>query len=159
MATWQYDIHLVPRGAVKAADPGSSNLYDEDLAAEEWQRYGDTKELLARLAGLLPPLKSWHESISMWGAEDGNRIDVSFEGSNIDGIMVRIDVRRISLPFIESLIEIALEGELMLVLDGGAVVAPEASILLCAVRRSNAFRFVQDPVMFLEALAKKLKMN
>jgi hypothetical protein len=144
MATWQYDIQLVPRSAVSAP---------EAIGAEGWnqEHSAASVRVVADLAKLLPEMRSWHESMRTWGTEDGDRIDIWFENERVSDVLVRIDVRRVSMDFLHQILDVVERNDLVIQTEGGAVV-PDVGGLLEGIKASDAFRFVQNPGAFMEEL-------
>ena len=128
MATWQADFRLLP--------------------TDGWP--SDYRDQLNRF---LPPATTWTPSIEMWGVEDGNRIDVVLEdGQPVEGL-ARVDLRDWSLSFIIGLTEFARQAKLRIETESGVPLEPSRAAVAMALRTSPAFRFVDDPVHFLDQLA------
>lgn len=156
MASWQFDLHLLPRigaerryGTLPAAIPLES-IGDEEF----WRGVSLTSALRTQISQMLPPLKSWTADIECWGYEDGNRIDIVLEKEAIVDFFVRVDVRESSQVFLVSLLQIARQNDWLVRTGDGRVFRPSLSRLLTAIQASQAFRFVQDPLRFLEALGR-----
>lgn len=154
MATWQFDLHLLP--AVVISDlyrgiPLAIPRADFD-SRKWWPGTAAPTNLGAELNKLLPPLTSWNSSLEQWGDEDGNRIDVLWDNRSIVDIFIRID--SISHVFLVGLLEVTRTHDWLLRTQDGRVLRPFMSKLLSAIPRSDAFRFVEDPRAFFEALEK-----
>ena len=151
MATWQFDLHLIPRDVVErhlgAVAPSMTRLEFDEIPG--WPA---TTELIHDVSSVLPPTQSWSGSFDMYGKEDGDRIDVCGEHSEME-IFVRIDVRSISMTFLTRLIDIAERHNLILRLEDGVLLNPVRDGLLSAIHKSPAFAFVQDPVAFFRSLS------
>ncbi len=103
MAAWQFDFHLVPATEVldrTAVQPVTISAADYDQMA--WWRGFDGIDALRRdISALLPRRRSWSANIATWGDEDGDRIDLSHEGREAVEVFGRIDVRHLSLQFVQ----------------------------------------------------------
>jgi hypothetical protein len=140
MATWQFDLHLVPRQRPPALD-------------EAWKTVQPTVGWAETLADRLPPTASWSTDLRVYGSEDGHRVDIWMEGPRIASIFVRIDAR-------EPIEELAgfcawltswahSLGDTEFATAAGLIVPATASSLGEALNGSAAIRFVNDPAAFL----------
>jgi hypothetical protein len=62
----------------------------------------------------------------------------------------RVDLRLSNLTFLNNMIGIAKENELILMDIKGNLIKPNFETLLSFIKTSNAYRFVQNPKMFFE---------
>ena len=156
MATWQFDIHLLPKaGALKHAQ--GDHIRIDEVDSEEWWRGTDKSALRIDLSELLSSAPSWHDDIERWGTEDGDRIELMSDGLLIVDVFIRIDVREISYKFLVQLLEFFRRNSLLLIAEGGAILEPRISDLIAAIRWSTSFRFVSNPTEFLQRLEDELK--
>ena len=129
MAAWQADFAIIPAGA--------------------WPT--DYRE---RLDAVATRNRSWHADLETWGVEDGNRVDVHLErGAPVDG-RLRVDLRRWDPAFIRDVLALMSAAALTLTDEAGARVEPNVGELALALRRSAAFRFVDDPEQLLRRLQR-----
>lgn len=126
----------------------------EDYDSVDW--WSNTPvDFDAEFSSLLPAARSWHAALAVWGTADGNRFDVSRDGGKLADVFGRIDVRDISMPYVNRVVEIARRYDLLIVTEGRHVLRPSVEDLVEAIRRSPAFAFVQDPEAFLTRLAEE----
>lgn len=154
MATWQFDIHALPSAAVArvyGSTPLTISRADFDVQ-EWWKDVPAPKSFRADLAKLLPPLKSWNSNLEQWGHDDGNRIDVMWSDGAIADIFIRVDVRNLSHVFLVNLLDLVRKNHWLLRTQDERVFPPSLSKLLSSIGKSDAFRFVEDPRAFLDAL-------
>jgi hypothetical protein len=134
MASWQFDLHLVPR----SAGPGDRDPWRVRQPARSWRQ---------ALDALLPRAASWSEQLSIWGTDDGHRIDVWEYQRRVESIVVRIDARepieRLA-PFCQGLAELAQAQGDVVFRSRGAVVEATGAALSEAICASAAWRFVHD---------------
>lgn len=156
MATWQFDLHALPSGAVARIYPSTPLMIPRaDMDSQVWWKGVATPvNLRTDLAKLLPPLKSWNSNLEQWGHEDGNRVDVMWDSGAIADVFVRVDVRNLSHVFLVKLLELARKNDWLLRTQDERVFRPSLTRLLSAIHKSDAFRFVEDPRAFLDALEK-----
>jgi len=129
VATWQADFHL--------------------RAIEQWPT--DYRERLSRF---LPRTKLWTSKVEVWGADDGDRIDVVLdEGGQPTEAFLRVDLRNWSDAFIISLLDFVRRSGLEIESELGSKIEPTRAAFALALRSSPAFRFVDDPRGFLDRLA------
>lgn len=154
MATWQFDMHALPSASaarIYGCTPLRIPRADMDDQAW-WHGVASPLHLRADLARLLPSLKSWTSGIEQWGYEDGNRIDVVWDGEAITDFFIRLDVRDLSRVFLVNLMEFLRRENWLLRTQDEQVFRPSLTRLLSAIHKSDVFRFVQDPLAFLKAL-------
>jgi hypothetical protein len=77
-----------------------------------------------------------------------------WDDSAIADIFIRVDVRSLSQVFLVNLLELARKNDWLLRTQDERVFRPSLSRLLAAIHKSDAFRFVEDPRAFLDALER-----
>ena len=155
MATWQFDFHLIPASSVEArfrAVPVTIPAEEYDRV-DWWEGIDLLHDIEADLSNLLPCGRSWDSARETWGAEDGNRFDVLRDRHRIAEVYGRLDMRGLSLPFLNRVVEIARRRDLLIVTEDRHVLRPSMKELLAAIHRSRSFDFVTDPEGFLRQLA------
>ena len=153
MATWQFDLHMVPRrklaaGGVRPPAHISAETFD---TTEWWQGETLPADYDALIASFLPPRSSWHVDLRSWGEEDGNRIDVYFENGCVVEVLVRVDARVLDQAFLSHLAELANRCSCLLVTSEMEVLPPLTGELAAAVQDSAARKFVIDPEDFFRS--------
>jgi hypothetical protein len=154
MATWQFDFHVVPEGGVANFFGTTPLVIDAEAFVDHnwWAEYRSLAELETDISSVAPRLTSWSSEIERWGTEDGDRIDVVRSGAEVCDVLVRVDARRISQTFLADIVKLARKHHLLLRLSDGRIVKPSIGKLLSEIRLSSAFRFCEDPRVFLESL-------
>lgn len=149
MATWQADFYVAPRRAV-AEFP----MLTGDIAREtEWWFGTDLPpDYRQRIASLLAPAKSWSPDLETWGAEDGNRVDVWHDQGRVSTVLVRVDARARDVRCLRGIAGLTRQLGCVLVRADGYVAEPTPAALGEALAGSRAFRFVADPMAFLDRL-------
>lgn len=156
MATWQYEIYLLPSWSTDEQwDDRAIIMSDEFDATPLWKRYDRKEELLDSLSQILPAATSWTPEIAIWGSHDGDRIEVGGHGDALDEIIVRFDARNISNKFIRSIVDVAVAFGLVIMTDDMQIHNPDYQGLSNLLKTSEASRFVKDPAAFLKSLEKK----
>ena len=155
MATWQFDLHLLPKERLIGLVGAHPLTISRELLEETrwWDGKVDIDLLNADLASFLRQAKSWHPEVATWGEEDGNRIDVVYENDDVVEIFVRIDLRQIDRDFVIGLVRLAQKHECVFVTSTMRVLEPTISNLIKGIEESDAYRFVDDPTSFLESLS------
>jgi hypothetical protein len=157
MAIWQFDFHLIPAVAVGrhfGVMPVTLPLDAYD-AVDWWYGLDPFRDFEQDLSQLLPRGRSWSSQRDTWGHEDGDRFDVSREGTRIVDVFARLDLRTLSRPFLDRVLETIRRHDLLIVVaEDGHVLRPSMEESLAAIRRSAGFRFITDPHAFFRELAK-----
>jgi len=160
MAIWHFRLILVPTRALRAkfgvipiAVPQES---DEDFTVW-WSAIQPREGFEASIDGMLPRKKSWSEEMWMWGRDDGDEAYVCYDSEGkdrtVEEIGFRIDVGALSPGFVRDICALAIDLECMLLTDTCHVKAPEAQVLLAAIKSSTAQRYLDDPVATLRGLS------
>lgn len=155
MATWQFDFHLIPASSVDRrfrVMPVTLPVAEYDRV-DWWEGLDLLRDIEADLSQLLARGRSWDSQRETWGEEAGDRFDVLLDGPRIAEVYGRIDVRQLSLPFLNRLLEIARRRGLLFVTEDRHILRPSMRELLSAIHRSRSFAFVSDPEGFLNKLA------
>ena len=127
MAVWQATFQLVPTRGFPAE---YRDLLDE----------------------IVPRIRSWSRDVEWWGNEDGDRIDVLLDAGWPTAGLVRIDLRELDSGFIHAVLRFAAQTGLRLVDEDGQAIEPALGEFMLALRGSRAFRFVENPVRYMNRL-------
>lgn len=106
---------------------------------------------------LLAKIKSWHKDLEVFGEDAGTRIDLWRKNDNIESVLIRINMGNIDEKFIESLICICNESKIKFLDENNEVVSAEKYELISSLKKSVAFKFVSDPIEFLNSLSNEKK--
>ena len=127
MAAWQAAFDIIPSGPFPA----------------------DYRE---RLDAVASRFVSWNSNILAWGAQDSNCVEIYHEsGQPTDGLL-RIDLRDPDSVFIEVILRFLQASGFGLEDEQGRRVEPVPSEFALALGGSRAFRFVEDPELYLRRL-------
>lgn len=153
MATWQYDLQLIPRAKlVELFGEVSPRLDSETYEVTDWwsgQVCAGYDEVLARF---LKEGGSWSEEIRNWGDEQGDFISVVYEENQVTEIRVRIDVRELNHEYLRILCDFARRYESLFLTEDLKLIEPDLNLLLRQIAESDAFAFVEDPATFLNSI-------
>lgn len=155
MASWQFDFHFVPRSELERrfrTVPVTISR-DDYKTIDWWHGMFPRDEFEQRLSSLLPKAQSWDNSQETWGTEDGDRFDILTDRGGISEVYGRIDVRKLSLPYLLRVVELARAHDLVLITEGSHILRPSLKEVISAIQRSPSFAFVGDPETFLKGIA------
>jgi hypothetical protein len=147
MATWQFDIQLVPAGqALKRQLDGSLEA--------QLLPFAHRSKAMGLLDELDLPSSPMTPGWLVYGDEDGNRVDLLATEDGLTEVSARIDTRVESDWWCEVVIDLAkaLDCEL-LIAEAGCVIPADKDALVSALMHSPAWRFALDPRAFLRGLA------
>jgi hypothetical protein len=147
MASWQFDVHVVPRES--ASEDRIAGPIDDWSA---WRGRQPDDHFLEQLGVLLPEAKSWDDASRTWGQEEGTRVDVSFRDDQIDEVFVRVDLRSPQGKLLEGILSLARAVDAVFVTPGGQRIEPSVKPFLAAIVDSPAFSFVSNPAAFLKTI-------
>lgn len=156
MAIWQYDMYAFPQATLQATlgqIPPTLTLEDSDRF-DLW-RDTDLSSLISKLDDVLPRVAGWDSSLLVWGADSGDRIDLSLsDDQKIESVFIRVNLYRRTRGFVNRLLALALAEEwLLLGEQSNRLFPPDSEALLADLRRSDAARFVIDPEKFIKGLS------
>src|SRR5690348_12725068 len=100
MALWTFKAEIVPQEALSGKRELSEEEFDK-LCPRLWESR-DADEVAREFSGLLPPLKSWHEQLSLFGVAGSDRIEVWREAGRVTNITLKVDCRAPNIPFIDT---------------------------------------------------------
>ncbi len=155
MALWQCDFHLVPRACVQDS-AGVLVPRVTQAAADEggwWCERQPPLDYSARLTALLPPLQSWSPKLLLWGASDGDRVDVYLEEGCVSDISVRIDLSEPSPSFFVGVLAFARACEAVFLGESLDLTEASPECLAAALQQSRAARFLRDPHLYFRRVA------
>jgi hypothetical protein len=153
MAVWQFDFIVVPRGRLPARAIIEGRVLFDDIEITDWWVGVDIPNTFENsLDSMLPRLPSSIAGVTMWGDEEGNRIDVIREGGRITEIRIRLDARHPDPTLLEQLTLCVQSIQGVLISEEGEIVEPTPRTLLRELSNSSAHRFVIDPKAFLRNL-------
>ena len=126
--------------------------YPENL----WAEHQASSDISTCLASFLNQAPSWSPDVALWGEENGNRVEVLHEGREVKNIFVRITAYELNNAFLEGLVRLAREcGAVFWSKESEEIIRPNTAALISALKRSNAYKFVQDPEGFVSSLDDK----
>jgi hypothetical protein len=169
MAIWQYKGELIPElwliekhGRIPATLENYLMTEDSDLDTFEnphcWRDSELPKDLVSRVEAILPPTQSWSKDALMFGDEKVTDFTIWYEGGEVDAIHFRWDLRQPDLEVLNQLVSLANRlGAYIVSGDRATVIEPNFDALLQDIKKSNAYRFCQDPEGFLRDIGRNQK--
>jgi hypothetical protein len=119
-----------------------------------WNSEG-TARLLRLLESIEEPRSTWAASTSMIGIEDETCLTVAVEDGIVDEVRVRIDMRHPDSALLRSIVDIARQCGLVFITESQELVNSDVVDVLRVASRSDAARYVMDPVRYLDAIANR----
>ena len=87
MAIWQCDFYILPSNS----DEAVLNLetFDDSIF---WHKVSVNKEIFNSVASILPQVKSWSDSLDIYGNLEDSCLQISFDNNGlVDGALLRIN--------------------------------------------------------------------
>ena len=154
MATWQVDLVLVSRAALTAGRGESARVTEHELEQLSIWEGVNTEDVLARFAAWLPG-RLMTPGWSMFGPEDGNRVDVIFSGARIEELRVRLDARHVNGQFLDRLCQEAQRLNAVLVTSEFHICEPNVAALVVELELSEAGQYTFNPEQHLDHLSRR----
>lgn len=155
MAAWQFSVVFIPASWAEENSYSASLLYDEEGYDTEcaWQERQPDSGLKEVLGKILPPSKSWHDDLLTWGRTEEHDIQVWYENETIDGIHIRLDLRRNLKEITVKIVKAAKALDCALYFpEQKTVVKANQFELKNAIKKSNAAKFISNPQEFLNGI-------
>jgi hypothetical protein len=154
MATWQFDLHLIPRSELQKVFGYVPTKLDRETfnAVNWWQTFHLPSQYREMLSGFAQAGTSWCEEIELWGDMEGDRVEVCRDEGEIDTVYIRINAANLNSDFINGVSDFAQACDCLIFTEDKELIEPVPKLLGKAVLQSNAARFVADPHEFLRNL-------
>ncbi|MGL1934443.1 MAG: hypothetical protein OCD01_05465 [Fibrobacterales bacterium] len=153
METYQFQLKLIPIRWLR--DNSIESLYNDDNKCdtyEAWELNQPKIDFEPMISKMLPKGPSWCSDIKIWGDEKDSDIQVIREGSKIESISIRIDMRRDIKPLLVDVLDLAQELKChLLIPDMKSCISPSLAEIKPFVRGSSAFEYCKNPDEFLES--------
>ena len=160
MAVWQFDFFLVSRAEIRRVFgnlpkrvPDLASISDDvdlDVDVLTYLDFQPTSKA-DLVSNLLPEMHSWSDEAQMFGTSDSDKIEL-WE----DMFLVRVDLRDLSVRFLESVVQVALSLNCLIVCkESGNLLRPDFADLCNEIQNSPAAQFVRDPLAFLGIMSLK----
>lgn len=156
MAIWQFLVGFIPRAWAERDGNGPEMLYDHEGYSDSstvWENKQPVGNLADMISQVLPPAESWSDSLRIWGDLCRSDIQVSYEGRNVESVMVRIDTREDTSHMCSKIVDLARAIDCCLFLPAARlIIEPEVALLRTALCNSRTARFSEAPTEFIERL-------
>lgn len=155
MALYQFVIEFLPSRWAKENKNASIELlycndteeYDTSIA---WESLQVPTEFNFLASEILPPTKSWHEDLAQWGENEKHDIQLWTEGSTIESIKIRLDLRENTDNIKTKIINLAKQLDYILFIpELKCIIDPKISELNKKITKSESFKFSENPEKFL----------
>ena len=130
MATWQFDFGLINKN-------------------EEITHIKLMEGSLLALQTVLPVGESWSEQLKIYGALDKTCVQLFYDEIGLLEIFCRLDLRNSIRKELEAIIAFANANELIILYEDQEI-EPTLENIKDLIKKSNALRFIKDPVEFFE---------
>jgi hypothetical protein len=103
MAIWQYDFIAIPRDELSNAIGGipTAMTQEQYSTLNFWGTRQPEPGFEVEFSKWRPEIKSWSSDLRLWGTEESNRIDISYLNGRVSNIEFRIELRSISIHFLD----------------------------------------------------------
>lgn len=153
MDLYQFHLELIPTRWLR--DNAIECLFDKNGKCdtyEAWELNQPKVSFEDVIKKLLPRGPSWCSDITIWGDEKDSNIQVIREGSKIESIAIRIDMRRDIQPLLVGVLDLALHLQCRLFIPELKVcTSPTLTEIMPCIQKSASFEFCLNPDEFLES--------
>lgn len=158
MAIWQFTVGLIPRAWAALEGNGPEILYDDkgynDMSAA-WRQNQPRANSIDLIAQVLPPTESWSDGIRIWGDQTRSDIQVSYDGTAVESVVVRIDTRDEAFRLCSQIADLARALDCFFFLPlARSIISADVTALSNAVQGSKAALFSAAPREFIDQLSR-----
>ncbi|MCQ1780415.1 hypothetical protein NOJ05_24655 [Neorhizobium galegae] len=158
MAAWQFALDLIPSAAAGVDGVVAARMTRGQLDEVELRFSPSvTGAIFERVGMMLPETKSWSPDLRIWGYEEVDDVQIWLRGTEIEHVQFRLNVADPSIPLVEEICSLAREVSCVLATRAGAILRPHPEVVLRAITRSEAARFVKDPEEYLTRLPVEVR--
>ena len=147
MAIWQYDFIAIPREELAALYGGLPDVMQVEhfTSRNFWITTQPPSDFEAHFNKWRPEIQSWSQDLRMWGSEESNRIDVSYGDGRVDYVQFRLELRALSVHFVETIATFSRQANCVLVSAHSlSIVEPIRQRILLHLCRSPGANRVLD---------------
>ena len=150
MAIWQYRLTLIPESVLRTKYEILPLAIPMELAEEFdwWSSSQPPTGFEHQISVILPEVESWSTSMRMWGQEESDDAHVIYSDDRKDTVReigIRLDANKISPELVGRICMLARQLRCVLMTADYELLLPDEAMVLAAVNRSTAKRFVDRP--------------
>ena len=155
MAIWQFSVDFIPRKNLVQRFGYVPKIIDEEIlwkeSLDEGVQLPISYEDFLNVFGTKEILK-WTKQSFNWGDYDsGSHITISYEDKTKISVFCRLHVGDWNEEFAETILEFAKKCDCVLLTKNQTIIEPEINLLVGEVRKSNSFRFCNNPIEYLQS--------
>jgi phosphotransacetylase len=147
MALWQTGFMMVPKDELHS----NNNIECVDISSL-WSGYNIKKESIDEVEKILKRTKGWSEDIVQLGDVSGTVIEIFYAENMIDEVTCRLDLRNINTKIIDSILNFMSTNNVAIIADNKVYLEPNRESILEIIKKSDAYRFIENPQKFLEGI-------
>jgi len=170
MAIYQFLIFIIPQKTIEQKFNGFPEQIEfkpnnDERTREWWNGIKINIDELQKELDQIITRKSWGDKVDLvWKSEKEDfdhdvSIDFNENTRFIDEFQFRTDLTDCSLTFLNSMLKICQNNDWLLMDFNGNLSKPNLKDLLQLIKGSDAYRFLKDPIDFLESIHIENKKN
>ncbi|EUJ26912.1 hypothetical protein [Listeria cornellensis] len=132
MAIWQFEFDVIPEK-------------EKNHKEGAWKRNIISIESLQYLEEILPKEPSWTGDICQYGKIDETCIEFFYDDNNLSDIHVKLDLRNLTKKHLSTIINFIKINDAVLMVNG-CHVKPSLVDIAQEIKKSQAYRFINDPL-------------
>ena len=158
MAIWQFTVGLIPRAWAALEGSSPELLYDDEGYSDmsvAWSQNQPSENFIDFITQVLPPTESWSGEIRIWGDQTTSDIQVSYDGTAVESVMVRIDARDDTMHLCSLIVDLARALDCLFFLPSArSIINADITAINNAANGSKAARFTAAPREFIDQLSR-----
>lgn len=153
MAIWQFHIQILSKREIEVKYQSIPEIIGENDIEnlKGWSNKPSLDKATEILSTFLQPKQSWMDGVKQWGEEDKDCVELFFENSIIDEIIIKIDLRNFKPELLDLVMDLSNELEGLILIEN-RLYKPVLSDLIKELNNSNASKFLDNPKKYLDDL-------
>jgi len=172
MAVYQYYLGIIPRQGIEKKDDSipyeigvctDTGFFESD-AEIYWKEVGmKADDIVTKIDLIIKRAHCGNDQTSITWKTESEELDIDAliyldeETLQIREFSFRADLREKNLIFLKNMIDLGVKNQWLFFDIKGKIIKPDFEEIKSSIRNSNAYRFVEDPIKFLENIDKRNK--
>ncbi|QSB25889.1 hypothetical protein [Flavobacterium sp. CLA17] len=165
MAIWQYLLIVVPENSIDSNYESIFKNNETEFLPETnsfWENFdGNISTIISEIDKIIPKANWGNDTYLNWKGNGNNDEDndacicLNDDTTKIEEFQFRIDLRKASniTNTLQALLNLCQENQFVLIDLKGEIFKPELDDIFKSMTASNATRFLNDPIKFLENIS------
>jgi hypothetical protein len=159
MALWQFELNLVPKKVLMTSDGKLPSHLTEDQQGNisGWDDSAFRDQAQSLIEKYLPKSSNYAEDYPLWGKEDQTCIHFFYDAGSQTGVWIRLDLRELNRDVLDLVQNLSNVMNALGLNERGELFIVTKDNLKEEIKKSQAFKFVKDPMDFIKETSRQHK--